>query len=173
MHDVGRCRDRRDHLDRHDPEDLLDRRDLDRLVHQIHGLLLGHLGVAPCRDDPHLDHRGDPHLGSSDAMDHRCRRDRDQARSAECDRCVHRCQRDADHRGHDPSADAELHRDDGSHRVVAESGDHFPAAEESDDRSARDVATDHPAAVAVLQLVESVEVQVQSVSMVQRVPIHP
>jgi hypothetical protein len=57
--------------------------------------------------------------------------------------------------------------------VVAESGDHFPAAEESDDRSARDVATDHPAAVAVLQLVESVEVQVQSVSMVQRAPIHP
>jgi len=57
--------------------------------------------------------------------------------------------------------------------VVAESGDHFLAVEESDDHSARDVATDHPAAVAVLQLVESVEVQVQSVSMVQRAPIHP
>ena len=57
--------------------------------------------------------------------------------------------------------------------MAAESGDHFLAVEESDDHSARDVATDHPAAVAVLQLAESVEVQVQSVSMVQRVPIHP
>ena len=57
--------------------------------------------------------------------------------------------------------------------MVAESGDHFPAAEESDDHSARDVAMDHPAAVAELQLAESVEVQVRSLSMVQRVPIHP
>jgi hypothetical protein len=158
VHDVGRCRDRRDHRDRHVPEDLLDRRDLDLLVHQSHGLLLDHLGVAPCRDDPHLDHRGDPHLGSSDATDHRCRPDHGRVRSAECDQCAHQYLRDADHRDHDPSADAELHRDDGSHRVVAESGGHFPAAEESDDHSARDVATDPPAAVAVLQLVESVEV---------------
>jgi len=57
--------------------------------------------------------------------------------------------------------------------VVAESGDHFPAAEESFDHSVRDVATDHPAAVAVLQSAESVEVQVQSVSTAEHAPIHP
>jgi hypothetical protein len=155
VHDAGHCHVRLDLLDHRDPEDRLDHHDLDHRDHQSHDLHLDHRGVVPCRDDPLLDHRGDLHLDSSDATDRRCRPDHGRVRSAECDRCAHQFLRDADHRDHDPSADADLHRDVGSHQVVAESDDHSPAVAGSDDHSAQDAAVGHPVVVAVQLLAES------------------
>ena len=144
MHDAGHCHDHRDRRDRHDLEGHLGHRDLDHLGHRIRDLRLDLPGVDPCRDDRHLGHRGDPHLDSSDATDRRCRRDRDRVHSAECDPCAHRCQLGADHRGHDPSADADLHWDDAIRRAAVESGARCRAAAESVDHSARGEAVVRP-----------------------------
>jgi hypothetical protein len=141
VHDAGHCHVRLDLLDHRDPEDLLDHHDLDHRDHRSHDL--------------HLDHRGDLRLDSSDATDHRCRPDHGRVRSGEYDRCAHQFLRDADHRDHDPSADADLHRDVGSHQVVAESDDRSPAVAGSDDHSAQDAAVGHPAVVVAQLLAES------------------
>ena len=153
MRGADRCHDLQDRRGRRDP-DHRDHRDQDRLgLHQIP--CPDHLGAAPFRDDRHPDHRGDLHLDSSDATDHRCRPDHGRVRSGEYDRCAHQYLRDADHRDHDPSADADLHRDVGSHQVVAESDDHCQVVAGSDDHSAQDAAAGHPAVVAVQLLAES------------------
>ena len=172
MRDAVRCHDLPDRRDRHDLEDLLGRRDLDHLGHRIRDLHRDHRGAVPCRDDQHLDHSVDQHLGSSDVMDRRCRPVHDRAHSAEFFRCVHRCHRDADHLGHDPSADGGRHWDDGIHLAAAGSDDHCLAAVESDGHSAQDVVTDHPAAD-VVRVAESVAVLAQSVSTARRAPNHP
>ena len=176
MHGAGRCHDRRDLLDHLDPEDRQDHHDPDHRDHRSHDLHLDHRGVVPCRDDPLLDHRGDLRLDSSDATDHRCRPDHGRVRSGEYDRCAHQFLRDADHRDHDPSADADLHRDVGSHQVVAESDDHCPAVAELSDRSAQVAEVDHPVVVAAQLLAESgVALELESeklASMALRARIH-
>ena len=172
MRDAVRCHDLPDRRDRHDLEGLLGRRDLDHLGHRIRDPHRDHRGAAPCRDDQHLDHPVDQHLGSSDVTDHRCRLVRDRAHSVEFFRCVHRCHRDAVHLGHDPSVDAGRHRDDGIHLAAAGSDDHCLAAAESDDHSARDVPMDHPAA-GVVRVAESGAVLAHLVSTARRAPNHP
>ena len=122
MRDAVRCHDLPDRRDRHDLEGHLGHRDLDHLGRQIRDLRLDLPGVDPCRVDRYLDHRGGQLPDSSDAMDRQCRRDRDRAHSAECDPCARRCQLDADHRGHDQSADADLHWNGAIRRAAVESG---------------------------------------------------
>lgn len=171
--DAVRCLDHRDRLGRHDPEDLLGHHDPDHQGRRIHDQHLDHRGAAPCRDDRHPDHRGDQHLGSSGATDRPCRRGRDRARSAECDRYVRRCHRDAGHQDHDPSVGADHHLGDGTHPAAAELDDHCQVAAESDDHSGQDAALVHPAAGAVLAAVALVAVPAHLVSKVRRAPIRP
>ena len=168
--DAVRCRDHLGHRV-HDPEDLLDRRDLDPPGHRILDLHQDHLGAGPFRDD--RGHPVDPHLGSSDATDRRCRPVHDRVHSAEYDLCVHRCHRDADRPGLDPSADVGLHRDDGNHQAVEGSDDRCQVAAESDDHSVQDEAMDHPAADAAQQAAGSVAVQERSASMARCAPNRP